>query len=446
MTGSTESELSRADQYRDQRLWDAAINAYRAHLDARPHDWRARIQLGHCLKEAGDPAAALLAYREAAATAPHSSDVHLQIGHALKLSGEGPQAWRAYMRALELDPENAEAAREAGALARHAGEIAPSARSPGQMLQIVFDSSDLVAYVTADRTPTGIQRVQLNVTARGAARPDRRRRAAVVAFDDESGAWREIGRDLFLRLWRLSRTGARGDAPAWRAVVEEVRAALRDGPDFAFAGREPRQPRHLLVDQGLLPARAACVRNAGVRYVPLIYDCIPLVAPEHCQRALVEEFAQWFSGMVALPIMRFAISEWSADDARRIAATVAPERPLPITVVRLDADLRQDIGPRRRRMAGAPDLPDPGEPFVLCVGTIESRKNHLMLFQAWLALLRRHGAARVPRLVCVGKAGWLAEAATTLLANSPDLQEASRSRMACLTWRSPRSTPRRCSR
>lgn len=425
MTGEQDTTLARADQYRDQRLWDAAITAYRAHLEAMPHDWRARIQLGHCLKEAGDPAAALVAYREAASAAPHSADVHLQLGHALKLAGQGAEAWRAYMRALELDPESAEAGRETAALARYATVVAPSARGPGQPLQVVFDSSDLMAYVNADRTPTGIQRVQLSVTARALLNPMEGVVPAVVAFDEQSGAWREIGRDLFLRLWRLSRTGGEATAPSWRAVVDDVRAALRDGPDFTFA------PGATLLNLGtswwikdyFLRVRHL-MRHAGVRYVPLVYDCIPLVAPEHCQRALVEEFAQWFSGMVALADHAFAISEWSAADARRIAAGIAPERPLHITVVPLDADLRQDIGAAAAEgWPVRPDLPDPGEPFVLCVGTIESRKNHLMLFQAWLALIRRHGGARVPRLVCVGKPGWLAEPATSLIANSPDLQE-----------------------
>ena len=54
-------------------------------------------------------------------------------------------------------------------------------------------------------------------------------------------------------------------------------------------------------------------------------------------------------------------------------------------------------------------------------GTIESRKNHLLLFQAWLTLIRRHGAERVPPLVCVGKPGWLAAPALTLLDAAPEL-------------------------
>lgn len=417
--------LRQADSLRDQRMWDAAALAYRTHLLQRPDDWRARIQLGHCLKEGGDVAAALVAYREASAAAPHNADAHLQLGHALKMMGEGEGAWRAYARALELDPDSGEAARNAQSLAHLAGPLSRSPRAPGQALQMVFDSSDLVAYVAHNRTPTGIQRVQLNVTARALLDPIEGVATTAVAFDEESGFWREIGRDLFLRIWRLSRTGGEVDAPAWKELIEDLRETLRDGPDFVFA------PGASLVNLGtswwirdyFLRVRHV-MRQYGVRYVPLVYDCIPLMVPEHCHEQLAQEFAQWFSSMAALSDSALAISEWSAADARRIAATVVPERALPVSVVRLDADLRQELG--AAAADGWParaDLPEPQEDFVLCVGTIESRKNHLMLFHAWLALIRRHGAERVPRLVCIGKAGWLAEAAMTLRRNSAALRE-----------------------
>jgi len=423
--GTVAERLRQADALRDSGLWDAAAAAYSAYLAVRPEDWGVRVQLGHCLKEAGDIAAALAAYREAALQAPASADPHLHIGHALRLLGETEAAWRAYARALELDPENGEAARGAAALAAHATAAPRHARAAGQTQQIVFDSSDLVAYVAHNRTPTGIQRVQLNVTARALLDPVEGASTAAVAFDEASGFWREIRRELFLKLWRLSRTGGEVDAPAWRAAVEELQEAVRNGPDFVFA------PGARLVNLGtswwirdyFLRVRHV-MRQSGVRYVPLIYDCIPLMTPEHCQPLLVEEFAQWFSSMAALADSALAISECSAADARRIAAEVVPERTLPVTVVRLDADLRQDLGAAAAATWPVrPDLPEPGEPFVLCVGTIESRKNHLLLFQAWLALIRRHGAERVPRLVCVGKAGWLADGAMTLWRNSTALQE-----------------------
>ena len=46
---------------------------------------------------------------------------------------------------------------------------------------------------------------------------------------------------------------------------------------------------------------------------------------------------------------------------------------------------------------------------MLFVGTVESRKNHLLALRAWQVLLDRHGPASVPDLVCVGRLGWHAD-------------------------------------
>jgi hypothetical protein len=72
--------------------------------------------------------------------------------------------------------------------------------------------------------------------------------------------------------------------------------------------------------------------------------------------------------------------------------------------------------------AAALDLDAAQEPFVLFVATLESRKNHLMVFQAWLDLLRRLPEDQVPRLVCVGRPGWRAEGALALLERSAQLR------------------------
>ncbi len=48
------------------------------------------------------------------------------------------------------------------------------------------------------------------------------------------------------------------------------------------------------------------------------------------------------------------------------------------------------------------------KPFVLCVGTVEVRKNHMYLFRIWKMLLEKHGDS-TPRLVIVGRRGWLVD-------------------------------------
>lgn len=60
--------------------------------------------------------------------------------------------------------------------------------------------------------------------------------------------------------------------------------------------------------------------------------------------------------------------------------------------------------------AGSPRVGDDAEPFVLCVGTIEPRKNHLALLAAWRLL-----PAPKPRLLVVGKVGWQCDAIVAAL-------------------------------
>ncbi len=63
----------------------------------------------------------------------------------------------------------------------------------------------------------------------------------------------------------------------------------------------------------------------------------------------------------------------------------------------------------------------PDRPTFLVCGTIESRKNHLLLFQIWRLLAERHGAA-APRLVVVGRRGWEAESAIDMLERCPGVR------------------------
>lgn len=114
-----------------------------------------------------------------------------------------------------------------------------------------------------------------------------------------------------------------------------------------------------------------------------------------------------------------AISRATAMDVGRFGAPLGLT--LPASVVPLAAEPTQ-AGEEAERAADALDLEDADEPFILFVSTIESRKNHLMVFEAWLELLRRLPEAAVPRLLCVGRPGWRAEAALGLLERSAPLR------------------------
>src|SRR5262249_22987080 len=60
-------------------------------------------------------------------------------------------------------------------------------------------------------------------------------------------------------------------------------------------------------------------------------------------------------------------------------------------------------------------------PYFVCVGTIEARKNHLLLLNLWRRLATEFGV-QAPLLVLVGQRGWEIENVVDLLERCPALR------------------------
>lgn len=442
----------------------AALLLYREAERLQPGDSDLHLQIGHALKLLGRVEEAYLAYARALTLDPENAAARAELLTAP--GGQAPPAPPAIPMAAPPPagplpspapeppppPDTAPPAPPAAAVAEAAPlpstpavaepaprppappppapAPAPAAPEPAALPEaeplpeggLVFDASDLVDYFRANRAPTGIQRVQLNILL---AALDQAPEAAIAVFDAATGAWKRLPEATFRRLADLSRSGADAAAPDWAGAVANTVAALLQGPPLAFParGRLVNLGTSWWIPDYLRRVREAKDRAPGLRYIPFLHDCIPLAVPEHCASGLVDEFARWFAGLCLHADLVLCNSAATEADFRRFARLVLPEAAPTIrtAVVPLDA-----VAPPAGAALAEADIPRPvraGRPFVLAVGTIESRKNHLMLFQAWLALLRRHGAEATPDLVCVGKRGWLAEPALALHANSPLLQE-----------------------
>jgi glycosyltransferase involved in cell wall biosynthesis len=439
-----DSLLVLADGHRAARDWLAAAEAYRQFVTLRPDAWSIMIQEGHCLKEAGRVAEALARYRDAEAQAPEDSDLQVQIGHALKLLGRWREAARAYARAVTLAPDNRDARREAEAVAEWltgpeieaadravlAGDAGgawagPTLPEPAAdaAVQVVFDITDVLLYFNNNRTPTGIQRVQIGIVTRALSAPAEGMGMALACFDLRQRCWRPVDRTGFLRLCRLAAAGADPEDPDWTRLRDAMRRRVNALPPLRF----PRDA--LLVNLGNSWSMAdyfrilrIAQRESGVRYVPFVHDCVPLIVPEHCLMTLVQSYVRWFGALGLHAHGILCNSENTRRDTRRFTEALLPGMTPPAYVVRLDADPRALVPPSGDSAPASLRQLREGEEFVLFVATLESRKNHLLVFTAWLNLLRKHGAQAVPRLVCVGRKGWHAEAALNLLRNAPELQ------------------------
>jgi glycosyltransferase involved in cell wall biosynthesis len=408
--------LAAAEAQRDAGAWREAAGAYAAYLALRPEDWGAWVQHGHCVKEAGDPAAALASYHRAEAGLAQDADLQVQIGHALKLTGDLAGARAAYARALELDGTSDAAWQELS------GPLAAVAEPPGLCLldeqRVVLDLSDLMAWFRGNRAPSGIQRVQMEVAAAALARDAALAEVRLAVFSPERAAWRALPPDAFRRLAALSRGGADPEEAAWTASLVQVEAMLRDAPDLVFPDGA------WLVNLGsswTLDGYHRAVQEArarhGLRYAALVHDVGPIAMPEHVAPGDGARFARWFAVLLTTADLLLAVSEATREEIRRLAEETLPGVAMPpVALLRPDAALPPPPpGPAHPRAA---DLA--GAPHVLFVGTIESRKDHLFVLNAWLALLRRHGEA-VPPLVLVGRAGFNAGPALALLQRAPAL-------------------------
>lgn len=217
------------------------------------------------------------------------------------------------------------------------------------------------------RARTGVQRVARSLHR---ALGDR---AVAITHDPHLGAWRE------LQAWERA-TLASHETSAKRGAQWPLTAKLRSGGQRLMG----RAARTLPADAGLIVPEifSASVAQAlpslftatrGPR-IAVFHDAIALQFPELTPVKTVARFPPYL-----VELLRFdgiaAVSEDSRDallDYWRWlgAATTPPVRAIPLGI---DAHARAQIGE---------ESPKSSPPIVLCVGSIEGRKNHNALLEA----------------------------------------------------------------
>ena len=209
-----------------------------------------------------------------------------------------------------------------------------------------------------------------------------------------------------LRLVHVDR-GATAFAPVtFAALPEVVRAHLPSAGRLRWPterpGAVPFAAGDVLLSLGGTftvvghPPAVDAARAAGTRIVRLLYDLIPATKPQWVPASRI--WTAWTRHVLGRSDMVLAISRFTAAEAARFCTAHGMAVP-PLEVIRL-ADVLAAAAP-----AASLPLPRfvPPEPFFLCVSTIDVRKNHRALYEAWRVLAARR-PGRCPHLVCVGAA------------------------------------------
>jgi hypothetical protein len=158
-------------------------------------------------------------------------------------------------------------------------------------------------------------------------------------------------------------------------------------------------------------------QQQGFRLATLLYDMIPLEFPQFFGAELSGHFRNWNANTVWASDVLLTISQHSRQDILKFcAASNLPSKP--IEVLRLGEDF-DTTGPE---LAPPPNVVKPGEPFILTVGTVEVRKNHVLLYHVWRQLVERLGPD-APKLIIVGATGWLVQDLLYQIATDPVVRE-----------------------
>jgi glycosyltransferase involved in cell wall biosynthesis len=248
---------------------------------------------------------------------------------------------------------------------------------------------------------TGIDRVEL-AYAEGLP-PGRTRFVALQRFPARLAGLPTRPVRAFLRDLREAwRAGRPGDCRAAAAALLAL-AAVSPAPAPA------QSPVYLLVSHRHLhrpAALRAALRGAEATFVPMLHDVIPLAFPEYGRPQEAQRHRQRMATVAAL-------ADGVVTNSAATAAAAAPWLPsgLPVLAAPLGIGTPSPV-----------PAPEQGErPYFLCVGTIEPRKNHLLLLHLWRRLAQTQ-AETPPRLVIVGGRGWENENVLDLLDRCPALR------------------------
>jgi glycosyltransferase involved in cell wall biosynthesis len=146
------------------------------------------------------------------------------------------------------------------------------------------------------------------------------------------------------------------------------------------------------------------LKNAGVIIGVYLHDILPVTDPEYFDVRDTRIFIKGFVEAITFADFVLTTSEFNKVSLiRHMAARNL--KPLPVRVVPLahellTSDIESELSSAVAGISNAA--------YVLCVGTIEVRKNPTYLFNIW-KLMVRAGRANIPTLVFAGRKGWLVE-------------------------------------
>jgi len=278
------------------------------------------------------------------------------------------------------------------------------------MTRVVLDISRLISRVRHPR-PSGVDRVEM-AYARGL----KECYGDALSFSavHPTGAYGRI--ESATALAYLDHLDERWSNPAtakgersipqvlpWMRRLVPSRSGLADSDVLVQVS-----PHHL----DNMEKQARIVERERARFVCMIHDLIPIEYPEYARPGGAETHA-----------LRMRTVATLAD------AVIANSAATGVSFTRWAQKGDLNVPPVHVALLGTERLPEPPSalsrqpqaPTFVCLGTIEPRKNHLLLLHQWRQMAQTLPQDQVPHLKVVGRRGWENEQIIDMLERSPTI-------------------------
>lgn len=211
----------------------------------------------------------------------------------------------------------------------------------------------------------------------------------------------EIGAGVLATI--TARIGTGGPLPQPAVSRRALLRLLAEGVARWRAFKPPAGAAYVNASHSGLPVEDGVFagRLGALSRVIYLHDLIPLDYPEYQTPRTRDRFLRFLGRMIG-PQSHIVAN--SRDTAERVAghAGALGRRLAGISVAtpRLAPSRRTSDSPVREKVRAA--LSDP-RPYFVMIGTIEPRKNHLLLLNLWREFASQPDA---PRLIIIGRRGW----------------------------------------
>lgn len=259
---------------------------------------------------------------------------------------------------------------------------------------MLIDVTRLASRTLAGLMPTGIDRVSLAYLAHY--------REQAKALIRVGGRWIVFSRGASHRLFSTLIDGGESSCRAIRLAVAR-----------AYATEWRRAEGEILFNTGHsgldLPDYSARIRNHRWRPVFFLHDLIPVTHPEYCRVGEADKHHQRLRVMLTSGKGIIVNSRATLTDLQDYASAQSLSMPPSIVV------------PLAPKSFSAGESRPLERPYFVILGTIEPRKNHLLLLNLWRQFAKELGKA-APGLIVIGRRGWECEQVLDMLERCPDLR------------------------